>query len=465
MRKLALGLVGVGVSSFLGCTAILGSFEVSPTAAAPDGSTDGTADGDVGDGGADADAALPLLNCTVDETKVPTIDNAANGYDKHPFVLRRIDQHTLRMILRRNSATPPGPAFSVVTFSSDSGQLIGTPLDAPINAGQVLDVVQVPNGLGVMTFQYASDGGGNVGALQLWYVDDGAGIGAVPRRLSTDISIANPNNAQLSGHINVIGPDDFFVSFSYPSGALQQWGAGRTPGAANFLDLSNVVASFASAGGPADISGAIHVGSHIAVFDGAGPEGANPTGTSYYVMPDDGNITASVPATPLTPKGGKPVLAIAAFGGVNSASLAAGEVDLTSTTPLVLHAGAVGGAKLTSFTSADLPVIKKYTGAADVPFTNDGPATQFLTKDDLVGLGQGPAPGVKGVNFMWYSVARSAFRADTTSRLLPTRIVQHSNIINDGAIDNPVVAKFQIVWTEITSSPAETLFMANMTCL
>jgi hypothetical protein len=474
MRKLALGLFGLGVSSFLGCTAILGSFDVSPTgtASGDGGGADGTSEASIGDAG-DADAFDPsvyLLSCSVDETKAHTVDQSPGGYSRNPFKVFRLTPDTLRVIVQRNPVSPPGPTFSVVTFNTQNNSVQPQVLNGPSIAGQVLDVQRIPGGIGIMTFDYLA-ANPNSGSLQLWTVSDGAGINAAPTALSAQVAIANPNNTRFSGRLVVMGADDYFFGLSYPSGSSQVWGVGRKSGSVgappDLTTTTHTVASFTGTGGVSDMQGAFHVGSNVYLFDGAGPEGTTVTGTTYYPVPDNAATGGTIPGKALTPAGGKAQVALAAAGDPSALSLAVGEIDLSASamTPLILRAGRVTGAKLTGFTGTDVPVIATYTGLADLPFSNDGPATQFLTSDDLVGVGSGPAAGTKGLGFLWYNVSLGAMRARNVgmTRLLPTRQVDSALVIDRGALST-VAVTFDLVWTETQTSPAQVMNTAQMTC-
>lgn len=480
MRKVGLALLGVGVSSFLGCTAILGTFEVTPSSATLDGSSDGPAtDGPTDAGDADAiDPSLYLLTCNIDESKTRAIDFAPNGYARRPFAAFNLTggggQKPLRIIVHRDGIIgDPAqmPSFTALTFAPDSPGLPVDVKEAPTAAGQALDAVRlVGSKLGVLTFDRPVVG---EGYARLWVIEDGAGINVSPVDLSQKIDLTNPNNFHVSGQVIPLAADDYFVALSYPVGSVgqQDWAAGRKAPAQLPPDLTqHVIRTFPSGGGgETDLQSAFRVTPRVYLFDGAGPEGTTPKSTTFYVVPDDGNVGAN-PGTSLSAGGGKSVLTLAGAANQSSLSIAVGELDTApgSATPLIMRAGRISGAKLGHFTGADVPVIATYSGFADLPFGNDGPATRFVTPDDLVGLGSGPSPGAKGLNLLWYNLGLGAMRAKNTgsAKLLPNRVIDRAIVVPDGTIDG-LFANFQVIWTESATDGGlgQTLFSAKMACV
>jgi hypothetical protein len=470
--------VAVSSLALFGCTALLGSYEVSDSKPGPSETSIGDGpdlvDSEAG-GDAIADAAVALLKCSVSGGNARVIDTAqpppgATG-NNGPLRFDRTEIfHTPDGRVRIVSRPTQSPGFRVYDFNPRDGGQQPNKIDVPTNSGY-LAAHRLPAGIGVMGL------GGPVdpGRMNLYRIADN-GFAYVTIPLSApgtfnDFGVAGSRGP--SGDFVQVGMPavpDFYYSYTAPapsSGPFElQVGRGNQ---GNFVG-PKVLYSSTDPIDPARAAAMLRAGSQIFMPLDNESNGPPTSSTKMISASDDGAVPMSATARTLAPPGGKVNLF---FGGGQSkatptaVNLGFIEIDTSSTTaPITFRLGAVDGSKLGTFTAADVPVAFSFDTITRLP--TDGGNSSW-SEDNYLAIGRGQ--GISGLNFLWYDAAARVLRANQTGpdSILGNRMnIRQAAIAFSGA-PVAVFASFDLAWTEETTlmdgSTTESLFYAELSCV
>lgn len=445
MGKLGLGLMALSCGAFAGCTAVLGTFEVSGAGTGTDGGGgDATTEtGAPADAGADADAdpADFLLKCSVDPGSVRVLDTAPTKFDRMAVV--RTGQVT-RVVTRKDGEG----GFRVYSYDPKSpGSTVDSSHPDTENT-RVLDVKRTPGGMTVLTAQTIAGGAASDFYLRAWIYPETVGA---PSEVALSTVLTMSNSDKVNGVLVPMGSNDEYVVFANEQ--TQTAAALRHPSGALAAQTLKPFASGIT-GGAADLRYGAAAAAKVFVFDGVGPEPGKPEGTGFYMLPDDPNtIAGNVAKRLFSPGGGKPHMVFGAASGATTLTLFGAELDMAlgAKTPVVMKAGEIPPAKLGSFNGSDLPVIGSFDSLQDVPFFDGAGATFHNNGEDAVAIGA--VPGGQGANFYWYNVPTKQLRArqGTGNRLLASRTLERVAIAFQSAPGGPF-ATFDVAWTEVGSN-------------
>ncbi len=428
------------------CTALLGSYDVGPSAApSSEGGLDATSDVSAGQegGGVEAgseagDGGSSLLRCSIDEKNARTLDAAP--------LQPTVSAYQIRVI-----ASKAGQGVVIYTYDRNGGnppQILPVP-----KIGRVLQVRRLANGIAIMSVDNAPSPGFGT-SIGVWLVDD-----ATSNPTRTSFKLIPPSN-NMSGAFGLLGSD---YLFAYSDGATIQ--AGRfVPGAVSVI----TVASGLNGGGAGTVSDVEVANGKLYVFNDVGPDPSNNNASSGYYVLDDALTTAG----PLVSLGsgapGKGAFRIAGDSALGNFQLAVADLDFANgTPPAVLHAGSIPTAKATDFNVLDIPTAFTFTTLVDAPFGGQGSAR--FQGSDFIALGPNPNKD-PGLDFLWYETKLKvlrAFNGDST-KLMPTRSV--SAVAAIGVQTTGIIASFEVVWIENATQDPDAgaqskLFSAQMSCL
>lgn len=477
-------LLGIGLSALgLGCTALLGSFDVDPNAATfnPDGSADGPNPNGEGGLSLDANPDAPfsgdanelLLNCGVSNIKpLEEITDPLLEFD--PRLLRVFRGGNTNNIVRVvTRLKPPGnndTPIGLRTYGLDlqggggGGVVVGK---FETTAGQVVDVRRQAGQLTALALQ--QDGNGN-GRLFAFTLPDADLIKLGETAISRDfglIQTRRPTGA-LGVYPNSNGEFFYAVTVSaVGASATSQVVTGHK------TDLSTPAPSPAASGpeGPnLNVKELARTAAGVFVFNERGPEPSRPRdSTAYIVVPDNG-IVPNPPATlnPIVPNPQKGyVVAAASATATGGLRLAVGEVDFSGQgSPLIIRAGEISGAALTQPLDASrLPAVFQFGSLLEAPL--GGPETRFVN-DELVWIGSPPDPQQgQGLNFAWIDLKTNAARAKELGpkRLLVNRSSIVAASVGFGGPPTGISADFDLVWIEQGLGARKSLFYGEIRCV
>lgn len=453
MRKVF--LAGAAFTLF-GCTALLGSFEVEPGSAGPDGGGLDGGDGTAGDALADApDAAAFLMQCGVAGPPRELATNAG-GFDRELRVYRGT-QGVLVVARKRN-------AEALELFGFDPRQNGNAPKTGIVKVpGMVLELTGT-TGRAVVLNLFQDELA--IARLRLISIEDGT-LNIVERVISQDIPFGANDYSGAGAALDSV---DVFFALSRPStqpGFSQQIDVGRSTQVMPVAPLSTIHRG--SGGGKTRVKSVVVSGSRAYVFDDNGPEGPNSPGTSYWEVPDNGS-GGITPPKPVHPPGTKPhVLIAAAARGVPGMRAAFAEVDLApgAATPGILKIGEMSQAEVSAMDATKLPAAFTLTSLVDAPI--EGGEARFVG-DDFLWVGTPPDPfRGQGLNFYWYDVKNRVVRARNnkdTSKLLGDRTTIQFSSMTFAAPPSGISATLDLVWTEFDSNAnVGKLFYATVGCV
>lgn len=470
----------VSSAALLGCTALLGSFEVSDSQTPGEGEGGGT-DGPIGttEGGAadgPVDAAAALLKCTVSNNNVRTLDVArpsSGGGNNGPLQFEqpsvfRLSDTQVRVVARPNHSA----GFIVYDFNPRNGGPAVNVLDVPLRSN-LYAVHRLPNAIAALGIG-AGGGGANQQRLEVHRIADSAFVDQIiPLTAPGVVDGTSPPNtngprADFVPIGNVAQPE-FFYTFSK---AVSEVGpfelrVGRAVGG-SFVG-PNLIYSSNDKTDPAASSALFVAASRV--FMPLANENNGPPTTSDKILATPDNATGGM-ATPrsIGAPGGKPNIFLAggpAAGASNAYNAAYLEVDIASTTaPLTYRLGPIGPLKLATFTAADIPVAFTFDSVTRLP--SDGGNASW-SEDNFLSIGRGQ--GVPGLNFLWYDAETRLLRANQTG---PDAMLKDRPNVRRAAVafsskPTAVFTTFDLVWTENTTlgdgSMTETLFYSDVVCV
>lgn len=469
MRKsvVLVGLLGLGLVSFVGCTSILGDFEVRPgSGGGGDGGPDvGTSDGPAGgDGSVDGPPGPRELKCTFNAGRKREIKRSLTPgevYDR-PLQVFRVGQNGVRVTVPRRGGTGAG-GVEVLTFDPDSGgptQALNTPCDGPY-----LGARRMANGIGMMVGNQPG-----VGATT-WNF----GVAVAPDTNFQDlisptfdvvqnIPQAGPGSRTKGSWIE-LGPNDYYFAMSYtnPSSSRQNSIAGRargstaTPGAFGAFDLPDMLSL---------------VFENSSMFYLVGGDPGTATSGEIWRLPDNGTVPGNVPGHRISVADKLDLL----LGGTRSS------VDTSKINMAVLEIGQgaaapdlkVGQVAPFSLETVDATALSKtYTFGALDELPVDKGGFGWTGDDWLMIGGPGPdtAPSFRGLNFLW---------ADATGHVRGKIVGQANAILQDvqnqlvaaavtkrpGGLD--LFANVDIVWIEQQgsgSSAISIIYYSQISCV
>lgn len=458
----------------MGCTALLGDFEVSATngtgtgdgSPSDDGST--TTDGPTDGGDPDAfDAQSTVFTqCAIGTPQpIETLTDPTQEFEGDLQIFRSGDN--VRVIARRSMSE----GVTVYTFNPDqngSNGMIPTPTKLDLGAaGRYLDARRLAN-QGILALMFlerdAINNTAHVKVLEL--PDNNPSVASSPPiRLSQNF--ASPNSGNISGSLGgYTNNNEYFWAL----GEVQDF---TTPGNYDLLvghriSGSAIPAPFVLHSGPEErVTGIRFMARSQATYflaNDKGPENASDKGTAFFVTPE--NPTTIVPPVSLSPANGKPFVMFGLSGNTtgDGMRMAAAEVDFNSATSFgTVRAGLIKQADVNaSFDGTKIPTAFTINSLIEVPA--EGEARFF--GDDMLWLGS--PPGVlkgQGLNFIWFNTQTRVVRVKQVgaSKLLATRTTLKGSALVLKA-QNAVSADIDLVFTEKLGT-GSVLQYARMSCL
>jgi hypothetical protein len=465
--------------ALFGCTALLGSFEVSDSAGKIEGGGgDGPITTDAASDASDAppDAPPGLLKCTVSTNNIRTIDVAKprqfGGNEPLRFdrvKIYRINDTKVRIVSRPTQSD----GFVVYDFNPRQGSA-PTLLNVALGS-RLFAVHKLANAIGLLGTTANNPGLPNPNRLELHRVADADLVDQIiPLTLDNAVNPNSvPNTRGPSADFTLVGTPanpDFFYSYTTEASETGPFdlNVGKTNGGGAPTGPKLIYTSI-NRMNPARPAALFHAGGRVYMPLEQDSNGPPSTSDSIIDTPADANGPIISTARSVAPPGGKPNLF---FGGgpskntpgaFNAAYL---EVDLTSTTaPITFRLGSVPVTKLPTFTAADVPVA--FTFDSVTRLTTDGGDPTWID-DHFLSLGRGT--NQPGFNFFWYDAAARAMRVNQTG---PDAFFKDHMKIRDAAIafasmPTMIFTSFDIAWTETTivdGGETETLFYSEMACI
>lgn len=444
-KKVALGISLALLPALVACTAILGAYEVGPSAVAPgaDGGDATASEGGSSEAGDGGDGGPPLLRCAIDDRNTRVLDNSS-PLTPSVFAFPSSNGQT------RVIANKLGAGVQVYTFDRNGGASM-PPLG--VAAGQVLSVRRMPNGIGILSVDRPSLATTSP-SLGVWLVDDATGSA---RRITLR---AVDCTHRLTGAFASLGGD---YLFAYGDGTGSIFAGRYAMGTTGDATVFPVASGLSGNGG--NVRDVQVADGHMYVFNDVSPDNGSSSG--YYVLPD--TVAATGPLQSLG--SGAPGKAAFAIGGDSLAGklqVAVVELDLSNgMPPAVLHAGGVPSAKAATFNVVDIPAAFTFDSLLDAPF-GDHTSARFQGSD-FIALGPNPNHD-PGLDFLWYDTKVKAVRAfnGNSAKLLPTRSV--SAVAAFAVQTTGIFATFDVVWIENAAPDQDAaiqskLYAATMNCL
>lgn len=468
MRKVVVAGAAAGMIALvsgLGCTALLGDFEVGPSSSSGnpvDGATPDTStvtDGGGSDAPADAqDAQAPFTACGIGPTRVieETPDPASAFAPDGTLHVFRAGTNAVRVVAQRMNAQ------GALVYSFDPRQ---GPQGSPVLAqkldlsakGIFFDVRRRADGLVLLYLTQLV--GAPVSHLTVYEAADAVPTNAAENVVSADFP--TPQNGNARGALSIYQTaGEYFWAYSTPQGT----------GALTY----DLTAGHRTTQTPKPTPTVIYTGEErdtrpsflarsgnvLYLFNDRGPEGAGDRGASYFPIPETPN--GPVPIRPLSPPGSKPFITLTASGVPTGPGLllAGAEVDFSAAggSPGQIRAGLVPDSQLSMLDSTK--VAPGFTLGTLLEAPLGGQQARFFG-DELVWIGTPPDPqrGM-GLNFLWYNIKDRAFRTRKVGadRLAPDhRNIQRATVAF-ASVPNAVTADLDLVFTEVENGVSRLVY-------
>jgi len=462
-QKAVLGPVALLLGCAVGCTSLLGDFDVSKSGGRgeTDGSTDGsdTLDGAGGDAADSSDDVFDaqstvFATCGISSTvQIEQLDDVNTGFDGKLQVFQA--GSNLRVIARhKNSSGAFVYTFDPKTNAVDGGFQAVSKIDMSTN-GDYLDAIRL-GAQGVVSLfflEHDTPGSTSVVRARVWELPDNDPTGKNPIKLSNDFNL----NGGMSGY-NLSGAIGGYTTNNEYFWAIGGFPSIGSPGSHDLLvghrlagsTLPNPVAIRTT-----DDEREIRVreiaraGTTQYIFNDRGPDMAGDPGSSYFPTPQD--TSTAVEPVSLTPKNGTHPFIVLAGSGLSTGDgirLALVEIDFGAATSFgTFRVGTVPGADLATLDGAKVPVAFTASSVLDLPLS--GMDARFFG-DDLLWIGTPPDPDSgHGLNFLWYNSLNRVTRVKMggPTKLLPTRtgIVGVSSVLIN---QTPFSAEVDVVFVE-----------------
>lgn len=462
-----------------GCVSLLGDFSPGaggPGDSGPDGSVGGADAGDgskpgsdapagdapssdapaTGDGGTadgDAAAAPPLLTCgsfalanDVEIVGLVPGGGVASTFGGPLYVF-----HTASGVVQILADQNGGFGYTVYAFQATQGapSVSSTPVDPPA-PNDLLGAIPVSGG--VLAWSLAGIGTGPGMSASATFIPAGFTGGTLASQElipSSDLPAQEYTDLAIDVTEIASGDDFYLLSFgnAFNNPPTFTLFSGRTT---NGDAGTPVVYSQGSTTAPGYFPALLNDGTTAYAFAGADPTVGSTTIQSFPLVP---SATAGTPRSLGSPSLTGNVLVAAAARSAGSASVfdvASAVLDL-STTKGQWRVGQVPGAKLGTFTAADLAAAGSFASIDDLPL--NGGTSQWAGDDALL-IGKGPATSTPGFNFYWFDaqgnrrVAAGAAASGAAYGILADRTGTQQAAIAVNQIVGTGLAKFDVVWTE-----------------
>jgi hypothetical protein len=468
MRKVALYALVLAPSALLsavGCTAILGDFEV--TANGPGGTDGSVTDGPIGgeeggaDGGTDAndpdaaDAANTIFTTCgfgmvrpIEEIEDATMTMGFGGQ----LQIFRVN-NLIRVIAQKQM----GDGATIYTFdpfkNGNNGPLPPADKIDLQTAGRYLDARRAPTRNSTALLFMERSAGAPFARMKVIELPDSNPLGQSFTLVSKDFPDPAPGGGGgggLSGTLGVYGAaDEYFWSLggvpSASSPGKYDLFIGYKPNAATVPD--RVLIHTSAEDRDVRVRDMARSQTTQFIVNDRGPDNAGDPGSSIYAVPQ--NTQTIVAPKLLSPSGGKPFVVFgaeeAAMGAIR---LAVAEVDFSSTNFGIVRAGTIPQSDLNaSFDGTKIPTAFTLTSLTEVPA--EGEARFF--GPDMIWLGTPPDPlRGQGLNFIWYNTDTHVIRSKQTgmNRLLNPG---HTNIERSSVVlatQTAVNADLDVVFVE-----------------
>ncbi len=465
MRKVVVGTLALALAlgSGVGCTALLGDFEVGPgsssgnlpEAGRPDSASE-TDGGGATDAAADADATTPPFTaCGVGQLRViEAVNDPAAAFATDGVLEVHRAGNVVRVVAQRMNA----PGAMVYSFDPKQG-----PPGSPVNAqkldlaekGTFLDVRRRTDGLALLYWTPLV--GAPLAHLTVFEALDGAPTNAAENVVSADFPSSQGN---VRGALGIYqAPGEYFFAFSAPQAQMP---SKYDLVAAHRTGQAKPMPVVVYTGEERDTrpSFLARSGNVVLVFNDRGPEGQGDPGASYFAIPENPN--GPVPIHPLSPPGGKPFITLTASGAAagQGVLLAGAEVDFSGSggSPGQIRAGLIPDAQLASIDATKIPPAFTLGTLLEAPL--GGQQARFFG-DELVWIGTPPEPQRgQGLNFLWYNLRDRAFR---TRKVGPERfLLDHPKIqratVAFANVPNSVSSELDLVLTEVDNGVSRLLY-------
>lgn len=436
MRKVALaGLLGA-LATGLGCTALLGDFDVGPGSSS--GNTADAAGGDSSTTGADGASDAPddvfdaqstvFTTCGANGTRIiEVIDDANAGFAGSVQIFRT--GNNVRAIVRKKTSEG---AF-VYSFDPKSGNP-GTPV-TPTKvdlgaAGRYFDARRLTNQAIVSLLFLERDMGvpNPYARMMVYELPDNDLAGANKIRVSKDFP-APPQNANLAGALGgYANNNEYFWAFSVPTG---------NPGEHDLLIGHRISASaqptpikiFTGEERDVRVRDIARSQTTQFIFNDRGPDGPSDPGAGYFPVPQD-TTSGPIAVKHLQPVGSTKPFAMLAVSGIptgNGIRAAFAEIDFSGTGggPGQLRIGEVAEADLPTLDGSKVPPAFTLGSLLEAPL--GGMEGRFFG-DEFLWIGTPPEPQRgQGLNFIWYNVKSRIIRSRQTG--MQKLLAAHPNIL------------------------------------
>lgn len=485
MRKAALCALLLPPLAAIGCTALIGDFDVRATSqAGGDGATDGaaTGDGDT-DGSTDgsdpdsADAQATVFSTcglgtvrTIDEMEIDAGSGGGTGGFNGQLQVIRTSTTLVRVIAQKNDV---GDGATVYSFDPKKNGSNG-PLPIPDKidlqlSGRYLDARRLVT-QGILSLLFlARDASPAFVYMNVIELPDNDPTAQQSIPVSANF---NDTRSGTGGRGNVTG-----ALGTYATNNEYFWAVGGWPSSsAGSLDLivghrvnatsrpSPVVIHTTSDDRLVRVRDMARSKNVHYLFNDKGPDAPGDPGASFWAIPDD--ATGAIAPRTLAPAGApKPYVVFGSSGLATGDGIrvAAAEVDFNATNFGIVRAGVVSQADLdNNFDGTKIPQAFTLTSLADVPA--EGEARFF--GDDMLWLGTPPDPlRGQGLNFIWYNTTTRVTRAKSTGagRLaLDRQIIERASLFLDTV--TLVNAELDVVFVERVGTKS-VLQYARMTCI
>lgn len=482
MRKVALCALGLAPLAVMGCTAILGDFEV--TAGSGPGTSDGSPDGTTPEGGADggsdandpdaADAqdAQSTVFTTCGFGAVRTIEEIEDATDTTGFG-RQLQIFRVGARVRVIAQKRIGDGVTVYSFdplqNGNNGPLPTADVIDLQDAGRYLDTRRLANQQSLSLLFMERAVGAPIAHMKVVELPDSNPTAQQSIRVSKDFNDPTSfgaTGADLSGALGVYATNNeyFWALGGMPAagGKFDLW-IGYRPNVSTLPDP--IVIHTTTESRDVRIRDMVRSQQTQFILNDRGPDGPNDQGSSYYAVPQATPPAAFAPR-PFSPAGGKPFVVFGSSGIAtgDGIRLAVAEVDFSSTNFGTVRAGTVPQSELNAgFNGTKVPIAFTLSSLTDVPA--EGEARFF--GDELLWLGTPPDPlRGQGLNFIWFNTQTRVIRSKQTGmqRLLnPAHTnIQQSSIVLD--TQTAVTAELDVVFTERVGTKSA-LRYARMSCI
>jgi len=485
-RAALAGIIGAVAA---GCTAVLGSFEVSSSAIDDtlDANEDATGVVDVqpgdGDGGvedaaiddasldAPVDAGDGLLSCT-SVRKEPVLMVAPS--DGTTLDGRILSVFRAGDVVRIAALKRVGKQEDLVLYTFDPKRLGGPASDGRPKVigtddreGRVLDVQHAGDRISVLGAVIESSGTQESVVFVVWESPDDRPDQALIEKPLWKTTVPVSTAAGVLGTYD--GPDQYVYALSVQDGPSRgdravyygRWKEGADREQEKVVKGDDDVPAFR-------VSSLARSGKSVFIFNGALP-GVNDQGATGYIrVPEDpapADLQFKSIAGAETRSSYRLVAAngLGAVGGMRIAAIESEPSDAGSSS-VFLRAGALGPNDLPTIDVSKLPRAIAFSSLSDVPL--DGAQGRFFG-NDLVIVGAPPlaAPDKGGLNFVWYDLLSRKPRAMVTGdgrflkdvQVIAASAALTKRLPNDASVD--------LVWIEEqTNPPVRRLMYDELRC-